>query len=75
MRLLVALLFALTTQATEPVAFFAFPKTTGNFKTASVSRDGSTHHVGTDLMLLQADGMERVLVKGWLVWIEDKCGS
>ncbi len=52
--------------AEYPVAFLAAPKTTGFFKTHSVSEQNGpyVYHEGTDLVVRKADGMEEVLVAG-----------
>lgn len=64
--ILLTLLLTLPAAAAEPhpVAFLAFPRTTGFFPTASVSEQGSAKHIGTDLIVLLPDGTEKLLVKG-----------
>lgn len=61
------LALTITASAAEyPVAFLAYPKTTGYFNTQSVSQNNGpyVYHVGTDLVIADPDGTERVLVKG-----------
>lgn len=67
--LLILLLFATTTFAADyPVAFLAYPldPAVTNFRVQSFAESNGPYlyHVGTDLMVIEPDGTERVLVAG-----------
>lgn len=78
----VMVMASVASAAEYPVAFLAYPRTTGIFETQSVSERSGQHvyHVGTDLMVADPDGTERVLVSGsqpslGLLAVHDFCVS